>query len=423
MTAPRDPDTLVRAFLAEGVSELSPRVIGAIRDDVRRSHQRAARRPWRTTRMPRLLFILAPVAALALLAAALLAGVGSQHPAPTPSPAASAVVVAPPTSARPTIPAPTPTAVAVVPLPDGQPWVAYESEGGGVSLIRPDGTGQHHLLDGVGIERYTPAWSPDGRRIVMAVNVGPGSELWIVNADGSAATRLVPVDPACRPVCRTATAPRWSPDGRSIGFVDTTLTNGGYTSSSISKVDVATGAITLVYPDGRLLRWFAWAPDGRRIAVQADTFADAPSLEASPTGSEIDVIDISEPQRWTGSRVQGMPPFAGHPDWSPTGDRLVFRTNGYTNGQLQDPSAGTTLQTIGIDGSSPTTLVTSPAGAPLVRGPAWTPDGTQVLFAFLSTGQVTSSVLQVVNADGTGAGSLTPGTETLGGEPRLRPTP
>jgi hypothetical protein len=134
MTAPRDPDRLVRAYLADGPAELSPRLAQAIRDDVQRTNQRASRRPWRMPPMPRLLIVLAPVAALILVVGALALGGGASNPPPVappqPSPAASAAAVA--------SDSPEPESTPVVAA--GEEWIVYEGPDGFVQLIRPDGS-------------------------------------------------------------------------------------------------------------------------------------------------------------------------------------------------------------------------------------------------------------------------------------------
>jgi hypothetical protein len=101
MTAPRDADRLIQAFLSEGETDLPERAFEAVRRDIHRTHQRVVLGPWREPDM-------STVARVAIAAAAVVAiglawinfgpshdnkGVGgSQTPtptaatAPTPSP-------------------------------------------------------------------------------------------------------------------------------------------------------------------------------------------------------------------------------------------------------------------------------------------------------------------------------------------------
>ena len=95
MTASRDPDKLIRAFLDEGQTDLPDRVFDAVRHDIQRTHQRVVIGPWRVPNMS--IFARAAIAAVAVLAVGLAwvnfgpsqsgPGVGAQPtPTPTPSP-------------------------------------------------------------------------------------------------------------------------------------------------------------------------------------------------------------------------------------------------------------------------------------------------------------------------------------------------
>jgi hypothetical protein len=95
MTASRDPDELIRAFLDEGQTDLSDRVFDAVRHDIQRTRQRVVIGPWRVPNMN--MFARAAIAAVAVLAVGLAwvnfgpsqsgRGVGAQPtPTPTPSP-------------------------------------------------------------------------------------------------------------------------------------------------------------------------------------------------------------------------------------------------------------------------------------------------------------------------------------------------
>ncbi len=104
MTAPRDPNLLIRAFLDEGRTELPDRVYDAVREQVDHTRQRVVIGPWREPDMSN-------IARLALAAAAVVAvvviginlwpggsgGVGGTPPTGSPT-------LAPPTAS----PAPTP---------------------------------------------------------------------------------------------------------------------------------------------------------------------------------------------------------------------------------------------------------------------------------------------------------------------------
>jgi hypothetical protein len=99
MTASRDPERLIRAFLDEGLTELPDRVYDAVRSDIDRTRQRVVIVPWRTPQMntyAKLAIGVAAVAVVAVVGINLLpgggAGVGGTStvsPSPSPLPLAS----------------------------------------------------------------------------------------------------------------------------------------------------------------------------------------------------------------------------------------------------------------------------------------------------------------------------------------------
>ena len=97
------------------------------------------------------------------------------------------------------------TAHAAVPGRDGA--IAFASRGSGGSLLSvgPSGRGLKVLTACTGEDvpcgGTEPAWSPDGGRVAF----GRGTQLWVMDADGSDAR---PLDGA------TGAEAAWSPDGR-----------------------------------------------------------------------------------------------------------------------------------------------------------------------------------------------------------------
>ncbi len=91
--------------------------------------------------------------------------------------------------------APTPTTMITVGRSD--PWILYQwvtptsdliDE---LWLVRPDGSGIHPLLSRFTESTQHPDWSPDGQQIAFIADRDDRSDLWMVNADGTAARRLV----------------------------------------------------------------------------------------------------------------------------------------------------------------------------------------------------------------------------------------
>ena len=84
------------------------------------------------------------------------------------------------------------------------------SQMGTLMIMEPDGSKKRELARG-----HHPSWSPDGRMLVYDVSMDDGhrilgSDLYVINADGSEPTRLTntPEVLECEPA--------WSPDGKCI---------------------------------------------------------------------------------------------------------------------------------------------------------------------------------------------------------------
>jgi len=125
MTASRDPDRLIRAFLHEGLDELPDPVYDAVRDRIEQTRQRAVIGPWRTSNMNRYLQIglaAAAVVVIAVVAFNLLPGSPAPggEPSATPEPTAT--------------PEPSPSPIAAPPLTQ-----TFTSKVHGISVSYPEG--------------------------------------------------------------------------------------------------------------------------------------------------------------------------------------------------------------------------------------------------------------------------------------------
>src|SRR3954471_10753050 len=85
-----------------------------------------------------------------------------------------------------------PSALATFPAPNGLiVFGADTGSGSQLYTVRPKG---HELrqITHVDGDAVFPDWSPDGRRIVFALETGDGSSIELVNADGSHVTDVTP---------------------------------------------------------------------------------------------------------------------------------------------------------------------------------------------------------------------------------------
>ena len=141
-----------------------------------------------------------------------------------------------------------------------------------VGIINADGTGERVLGPG-----RNPAWSPDGRIVFVSPGAGVGG-ISVMNADGTGSTLLLSHDfaaPGCVPPASLyawwgdcVARPRWSPDGQRIAFFAGDV---GYTGGRIYVMNADGTSPTQLVPDEKVqgnARLPTWAPDGSRVAFE-----------------------------------------------------------------------------------------------------------------------------------------------------------
>ena len=417
MTRQRDFDQLIRTFVEEGPAELSPRLLGSIRDEIHGTRQRTLWRPWRTPSMPRPILVFAALGALIVaFGAFLLVGPGGRVPGlPTPAPSAG-----PSPSPTPLF-TPTPS-VKSYPLADGEEWIVLSADSGGATLVRPNGKDRHDILLGIEVIVQVPSWSPDGRQIVFEGNGDRGSQVWVANADGTNPHALMATPEGCpNATCTEGVQPAWSPDGRSIAFIAPTHVSGTFTRTAIVLLDVAAGSTTELFATTEAT--FArpsWSPDGKRIVLEIDRWSGTPEV-TDLVSSVIGVVRVDGTDH-TPNEITQPSLLGGFPGWHPSEDLIVFRSNRFIpeTKTLQDAKAPSNLYTIRSDGFGLTAITDNPVGGAIVRGPTWTADG-RIMFGKFPDPDA-SELLRVIDATGAKEASATGDTETIG-EGKWRPVP
>src|SRR5687767_1898372 len=134
--------------------------------------------------------------------------------------------------------------------------IAFVGPGLKISVAQADGTGVRKLTSGLD-RQVSPAWSPDGERIVYASDRGDSFDIWSIKPDGSGNQRLTdgPQD---------ETLPAWSPNGGRIAYIQET---GETYGEAVLRTMARDGtAQSTVGADAHGFSQPAWSHDGLRLA-------------------------------------------------------------------------------------------------------------------------------------------------------------
>lgn len=252
-------------------------------------------------------------------------------------------------------------------------------EGIRLATANPDGGDRRTLIDGVP-EYLTGGWSPDGSTIVFSRDLmetpDGDASIWMMGADGSELKQLTDghVDQDAQ----------WSPDATRILFLrsspDGELRCDGHlcrdAAPAIFVMDADGSGVRRLSDDPKLIVLGArWSPDGHQIVFIADTWADD-----GREGLGIYVVrsDGTDPRRI-------VPGVNGAPQWSPSGERILFQL-------------GSRLVTVDGAGSDLQPLVEGFNRDVHFR---WSPDGDRLLFV-RPVGPEVGNELWVAAADGSG---------------------
>ncbi len=164
-----------------------------------------------------------------------------------------------------------------------------------IHAVSPDGK-HRRISDGVGWD-FSPAVSPDGKRVAYVSNRHDAIELRTMAIDGSGHKRLVKSK-------EEITAPSWSPDGTAVVFE---CERAG--ARRICLVPAA-GGNPAELTTGAFASSPAWSPDGKHIAFLAKDDEGAPQVWVMDAG---------------GKNAHAITKDGRHasPSWSPDGTRIA----------------------------------------------------------------------------------------------------
>jgi TolB protein len=268
--------------------------------------------------------------------------------------------------------------------------------------MSPNGSDRRRLTDPVEPQSdasgaSSPAWSPDGSKLVYAAQVGNDeesqslSELYVMNADGTDLQRLTTNEDF-------AADPVWSPDGTRIAFTRATGVGTNAVRSGIAVIDTDGGAARQITraPTGSFDGTPAWSPDGSRIAFTRATFREGTE------GAELDLFTVAP----DGTRVEKIVTGGGDPSWSPNGTKIAYSSIRDRFGRtcFEECATSGEIYVAEPDGSGQRRLTRSQADD---GSPAWSPDGRRIAFSSDRAERQDETEIFVMNADGSNVHRIT----------------
>ena len=263
-----------------------------------------------------------------------------------------------------------------------------EWENGEIWTMNPDGSALTKLTDATSFANDVggdggPSWSPDGERIMFGRSTGYQERdgLFVMNADGSNQARIG--DAA------GYSGAAWRPGGQKVAVGEC------FHDCDIHLINPDGSGRTLLAGDARNP---AWSRDGTRLSFETCCYPEEHISVMNADGSGRRVLTKGFGARWGPGDVIGFgrrdgPPhfdaevftiradgtgeiritenleYDAHHGWSPAGGRLLYRSIA----NIFNPGHSR-LVTVNADGSDPFLVATD------LYGGVWSPDGTRLAF-------------------------------------------
>jgi Tol biopolymer transport system component len=290
-----------------------------------------------------------------------------------------------------------PAAPAHASFPGKNGWIAwsklYFSKDAEILLMAPDGSDKHRLTDNDRTD-FDPAWSADGSQLAYSSS-GADADVWVINADGTG-DHDVSNDPDGPDI-----QPAWSPDGMQIAFVKQNFDG----TSAIWVMDSDGGNQRQLTDDSSINVRPNWSPDGTKIAFPSSRSGSFELYTIASDGTNRRRLTFTD-------SIQ-----EDNPNWSPDGSMLAF--DACMSPTYPCPgSPNNEIFSMRADGSGRRRLTNDPS---IDANPAWSPDGTQIVFR--SDRAPDGTQLWKMNADGSGVVQLTFVPYQGGVDPDWQPVP
>jgi Tol biopolymer transport system component len=235
-----------------------------------------------------------------------------------------------------------------------------------VRVVNPDGSGDAPVATGPN-DAEGARWSPDGSKLVYYRTTADGYRIYTAQADGSGETLVsLGLDPGMSDI-----QPGWSADGSQIVF---SSDRDGDQDLWIMDADGSDPTRLTNHADND--QHASWSPDGSKIVFVRFGIGPRTLMVIDPDGSDETPLSVDNGD--------------SNPDWSPDGQSIVFDSN---------RGGSTAVWRMDADGGNPVQL--SPDDGRTYLAPAYSPDGTMLVWVVVGSDQDPIYALGVASADGT----------------------
>ena len=226
-------------------------------------------------------------------------------------------------------------------------------------ILDSDGYGMRRIA-GFGGQIYSPAWSPDGRRILYATG---GDEWQLVERD-VATGRQTTFNPGGDMIMPPAS---YAPNGTTVALG---IWRGN--GSELFEYDMGgTGATRKLTGDRNTVSMYGvYSPDGRRMAFMSDRIGNPAIYVMDANGGGATMLSPF---------VSGQSSYYTSPSWSPTGTSVVF--HGIWNARMRGA-----FQIMVADADKPGAQIEQITSRGNNEDPSWAPDGRNIVYTSVGDG-------------------------------------
>jgi Tol biopolymer transport system component len=233
--------------------------------------------------------------------------------------------------------------------------------GGGYRVLWADSAGRTQPLIAAPGHYLTPRFSPDGKRLAVAVGGITKADLWVYDLQREIGTKLSFAAPK-------NLYPVWHPDGKHLAYQ-----SGAQGSIMWIRADGA-GEPQLLFEGKQTALPSSFSPDGRRLAFSEIAVGTGPDLWTLP----LDITDPEHPKPGKPELFVRMPAGKNFPAFSPDGRWIAYQSReSGTNEVYVRPFAPESAQAGPASGGK--WLISSGGGA----FPRWSRAGRQLFYESL----------------------------------------